>query len=152
MGRDLSGVLDAVLAGIVVVDTSGCIDLMNSAACRILEVSAETLAGQPIERLLGDRHPAAATLVHKVLATGCATIQYELPIEHRFDDAVEIDLAISPLFDDEMLEWNRGTVTVGMNGEDRGSTSLDLAEDGPHEAASLVDAERFFDHFFSVTG
>ena len=82
MGRDLSGVLDAVLAGIVVVDTAGCIDLMNSAACRILEVSAETLAGQPIERLLGDRHPAA-TLVHKVLATGCATIQYELPIEHR---------------------------------------------------------------------
>ena len=104
MGRDLSGVLDAVLAGIVVVDTSGCIDLMNSAACRILEVSAETLTGQPIERLLGDRHPAAATLVHKVLATGCATIQYELPIEHRFDDAVEIDLAISPLFDDETLE------------------------------------------------
>ena len=61
-------------------------------------------------------------------------------------------LAAASLFDNGVLEWNRGTVTVGMTGEDRGSTSMGLGEDGPHEAASFVDAQRFFDHFFSVTG
>ena len=103
MARDLSGVLDAVLAGIVVVDNSGRIDLVNSAACRMLEVSAEMLAGQPVERLLGANHSAAA-LAREVLLTGRATIQNEVPIERRFDDAIEIDLAISPLFDDETVE------------------------------------------------
>ena len=103
MARDLSGVLDAVLAGIVVVDTNGLIDLVNSAACRMLEVSEEALAGQPVEQLLGASHPAAS-LAREVLATGRATVQNELPIERRFADAIDIDLAISPLFDDETVE------------------------------------------------
>lgn len=102
MTRDLSGVLDAVIAGIVVVDSSGRIDLVNSAACRMLEVSAEALADRPVEGLLGESHPAAS-LVRTVLATGRPTIQNEIPIERRFDAAIEVDLAISPLFDDEAL-------------------------------------------------
>jgi purine nucleosidase len=59
-------------------------------------------------------------------------------------------LAAAALFDDRILEWTRGTVTVGTAGDDRGSTTLALAEDGPHEAASWVHADQFFDHFFSV--
>jgi purine nucleosidase len=61
-------------------------------------------------------------------------------------------LAAAALFDDAILEWNRGTVTVGMEGDDRGSTTLSLDADGPHEAASFVDPDRFFEHFFSVAG
>lgn len=103
MARDLSGVLDAVLASIVVVDTSGRIDLVNSAACRMFEVSAEAITGQPVEQLLGKSHPTAS-LILEVLATGRATIQNDLSIERRFDDTIEVDVAISPLFDDVAVE------------------------------------------------
>jgi len=61
-------------------------------------------------------------------------------------------LAAASLFDARILEWNRGTVCVGREGDDRGSTTLDLAADGPHEASAFVHPERFFDHFFSVSG
>jgi len=61
-------------------------------------------------------------------------------------------LAGACLFDASTLEWNRGTVRVGCEGEDRGSTTLESAADGPHEAASFVHPERFFEHFFAVTG
>ena len=60
-------------------------------------------------------------------------------------------LAAATLFDDGLLEWNRGEITVGLEGEDRGSTSLSLDPRGPHEAASFVEPERFFAHFFSIT-
>ena len=39
--RDLHRVLDAVLDGIAVLDTEGRVELLNAAACRILETSAE---------------------------------------------------------------------------------------------------------------
>ena len=56
MGRDLSGVLDAVLAGIVVLDAEGRVELLNSAACRILETSAEAARNRPVETLFGPEH------------------------------------------------------------------------------------------------
>lgn len=61
-------------------------------------------------------------------------------------------LAAASLFDVDILEWNRGAVSVGTIGDDRGSTTLALDDDGPHEAASFVDPDRFFDDFFSVAG
>lgn len=61
-------------------------------------------------------------------------------------------LAAAALFDESILEWNRGAVRIGTEGEDRGSTALDLDENGPHEAASFVEPDRFFEHFFSVAG
>jgi two-component system nitrogen regulation sensor histidine kinase GlnL len=64
--RDLSGVLDAVLAGIVVLDEKGRVELVNSAACRLLEASAETAIGRPVESLLGSDH-AIAKLARSVV-------------------------------------------------------------------------------------
>ena len=61
-------------------------------------------------------------------------------------------LAAAALFDDSILEWNRGAVRIGTEGDDRGSTALELDPHGPHEAASFVVPERFFEHFFSVSG
>jgi purine nucleosidase len=61
-------------------------------------------------------------------------------------------LAAAALFDDGIPEWNRGRISVCTDEPERGRTTLSLEEAGPHEAASFVDAERFFEHFFSVTG
>jgi len=60
-------------------------------------------------------------------------------------------LAGAVLFADDILQWNRGTVRVETEGEEPGRTELVLAPDGPHEAASWVDPDRFFDHFLAVT-
>ena len=51
MPRDLHSVLDAVLDGVVVLDAEGRVESVNSEACRILETSAESCAGAPIEIL-----------------------------------------------------------------------------------------------------
>ena len=56
MGRDLSGVLDAVLAGIVVIDVDGRIEHINSAACQMLDTSAETALHMPLENLFPPQH------------------------------------------------------------------------------------------------
>jgi len=98
--RDLSGVLDAVLAGILVLDEEGRIELANSAACRIFETSAESACGLPVERLLGPDH-AIAKLALGVLASGRAAVDSERRVERRRADAVVVDTSASPLFDDD---------------------------------------------------
>ena len=64
MARDLSGVLDAVLAGVVVLDAEGRVELLNPVSCRILETSEEAARGQPVERLLGPEHAVARLAPH----------------------------------------------------------------------------------------
>jgi two-component system nitrogen regulation sensor histidine kinase GlnL len=96
--RDLSGVLDAVLAGIVVLDENGRVELVNSTACRLLEISAETASGRPIESLLGSDH-AIAKLARSVLDDGRTALDAERPIERRFADDLVVDVAASPLPD-----------------------------------------------------
>ena len=51
-GRDLTGVLDSVLAGIVVFDRGGQVELANATACRILEQSAQSILDRPVEECL----------------------------------------------------------------------------------------------------
>jgi len=99
LGRDLTGVLDAVLAGIVVVDADCRIELLNSAACRILETSNEAAVRQPIERLFDD-DSAIPAMVRKVIRTGGSTSENEFPIPRRFADQLIVDVTASPLFDD----------------------------------------------------
>jgi two-component system nitrogen regulation sensor histidine kinase GlnL len=99
MGRDLSGVLDSVLAGIVVLDREGRVELANAAACRILERSAQAIAGGPVEAVLGADH-ALAQLARSVLATGRSAAMDATEVERRFDHNLTVDIATSPLFDD----------------------------------------------------
>ncbi len=61
-------------------------------------------------------------------------------------------LAAAALFDDGILQWNRGAVEVTTEGEDPGWTTLHLDDAGPHEAVSFVDPDRFFAHYFGVAG
>jgi len=98
MPRDLSGVLDAVLAGIVVLDAEGCVDLVNTAACRFLEISEESGKGLPVERLLGEGH-ALACLARSVLASGRSAVENACRVERRLEPNLTIDFAASPLFD-----------------------------------------------------
>ena len=99
MARDLRDVLDAILAGVVVIDAEGIVEQLNSAACGILEHSAHAAVGNPVERLLGPSH-ALARLGRKVLATGISSSENGQQIEGRFNEDLRVDLAASPLFDE----------------------------------------------------
>jgi two-component system nitrogen regulation sensor histidine kinase GlnL len=99
VARDLSGVLDAVLAGIVVLDAEGNVDLANSAACRILDHSAEAVRRRPVEALLGPEH-SLAKLARAVLASGRSAVENECRVERRFDSDLAVDVAASPLFNE----------------------------------------------------
>lgn len=99
MGRDLTGVLDAVLAGIVVVDVDGRVELLNSAACRILETSSEAAIHRPLADLFPSQH-SIPKLTRTVIDGGGSASEGELCIERRYDDDVVIDVAASPLFGD----------------------------------------------------
>jgi two-component system nitrogen regulation sensor histidine kinase GlnL len=98
VARDLQGVLDAVLAGMVVLDAEGRVELLNAAACRMLETSAQAAAGQAAERLFGPGHPIAL-LARGVLGSGRAFTAGELEIERRGEPALEVDVSAAPLFD-----------------------------------------------------
>lgn len=99
MGRDLTGVLDAVLAGIIVLDQNGHVELANAMACRILEHSAESILGRPVESLLGEQH-GLATLARTVLATGRSAAEDDARVERRLDTDLTVDIAGAPLISD----------------------------------------------------
>jgi two-component system nitrogen regulation sensor histidine kinase GlnL len=98
MARDLSGVLDAVVAGVVVLDAEGSVELINTVACRFLESSEESIRGLPVERLLGAGH-TVARLARSVLASGGSAVENACRIEGRLEPNLTIDVAASPLFD-----------------------------------------------------
>jgi two-component system nitrogen regulation sensor histidine kinase GlnL len=99
VGRDLGGVIDAVLAGIVVIDSDGRVEHINSAACQMLDTSAETALQQPLRDLFADGHPVPA-MAESAIATGGTSSESELRIRRRFDRDLVIDVAASPLFDE----------------------------------------------------
>jgi two-component system nitrogen regulation sensor histidine kinase GlnL len=99
MARDLRDVLDAILAGVVVIDNEGTVEQVNTAACRILEHSAQAAVGLPVERLLGANH-ALARLGRKVLRSGSPSVENGQKIETRYHESLRVDVAASPLFDE----------------------------------------------------
>jgi two-component system nitrogen regulation sensor histidine kinase GlnL len=98
--RDLGHVLDALLDGVIVLDPHGRVERLNAEACRILEGSAETLAGQPVERLLGAGH-GVARLARAALASGSSASESAQPVERRHERPLVVDVAVAPLLDDE---------------------------------------------------
>jgi two-component system nitrogen regulation sensor histidine kinase GlnL len=98
VARDLTGALDAVLAGVVVLDAEGRVELVNGAACRILETSDDAARGLAVERLLGPEH-ALARLARSVLASGGSAVENACAVERRFEPDLTVDVAASPLFD-----------------------------------------------------
>jgi len=99
VSRDLSGVLDAVLAGIVVVDAKGNVELVNTAACRMVETSAEAARGRPVEELLSPDHPLAR-LARSSLEQARSAVENECLVERRLEPRLTVDVAASPLYDE----------------------------------------------------
>jgi two-component system, NtrC family, nitrogen regulation sensor histidine kinase GlnL len=99
VARELRHVLEAILAGVVVIDREGLVEEVNGAACRMLERSAEAVVGQPVEALAAAGH-ALARLGRTVLATGSSTSEAEQPLARRGEEDLSVDVAASPLFDD----------------------------------------------------
>lgn len=98
MPRDLSGVLDAVLAGILVLDSRAEVELLNAAGCRMLELGAEAARGRPVEDLLGPQH-SLARLARSVLARGRSAAEDACEVQRRGGEDLTVDVAASPLFD-----------------------------------------------------
>lgn len=107
MARGLADVLEAILAGVVIVDREGAVEEVNSVACRLMEHSGEAVRGLPIEEVLGPDH-AVARLTRNVLESGFGYSEAQQTIERRGDDAV-VDVATSPLYEDGRLD---GVVVV----------------------------------------
>jgi len=99
MSRDLTGVLDAVIAGILVLDGEGRVELVNSAACGFLETSAEATLDQSVESVFGAGHPISR-MVRTVIRTGGSASENELRLVRRSEDDLIVDAAVSPLFDE----------------------------------------------------
>lgn len=60
-------------------------------------------------------------------------------------------LAAVTIFDDEVVEYRRGTVRVETaSSYSTGRTVWQPGEDGPHEVGHGVDADRFFERYFEV--
>ncbi len=60
-------------------------------------------------------------------------------------------LAAAVLFDDAICGFSRGTVAVEITSDRAGGlTYWTPGNDGPHEIATMVDAGRFFAHFFGT--
>lgn len=95
--RDLRHVIDALQAGVVVLDHAGRVEELNAQASRFLRVAPEALLGAPLERLAGAAHPMSR-LARSVLASGVSAQESDLRLEGR-DGETLVDVAASPLFD-----------------------------------------------------
>lgn len=60
-------------------------------------------------------------------------------------------LAATTIFDDSICTFVPGTVTIDLTGEP-GRTLWAPSGAGPHQAAAIVNPERFFVHYFGVVG
>jgi two-component system nitrogen regulation sensor histidine kinase GlnL len=100
LARPLQTILDAVLDGVVVIDSEGRVELVNAEACRILESSAAHAQGAVVETLAGRDHPIAQ-MSRRVLERGRPSIADEVPIERRFTENLVADLAVAPLPESE---------------------------------------------------
>lgn len=99
MTTDLRNVLEAIQAGVVILDPSGHVEAINSAASRILELGDQAARGRGLEALLGPDHPVER-LAAGVLESGASAQASDVRIERRMHDDLLVDVAASPLFDD----------------------------------------------------
>ncbi len=99
MPRERGRVLEAILAGVLVINRRGEVEEANTAACRMLEASREAMIGRPLDPLVGSGH-AVARLGPQVLASGISTSEAQQILKRRSGEPLELDVAASPLFDD----------------------------------------------------
>jgi two-component system nitrogen regulation sensor histidine kinase GlnL len=138
--RDLQRVLDAVIDGVIVVSPEGDVDRINDEACRMLETSEESHLGRPLAELVGAAHPMLA-LAAEVRRSRRPMVEDDVPLERRFGNDLEVDLAISPLLDGPTREPGVVVVlrdrTIGNSLREEVSQREKLASYG-HIAAGIA--------------
>jgi two-component system nitrogen regulation sensor histidine kinase GlnL len=97
MARELRGVLDALLDGLVVLDADLRIELLNTEACRVLGVSSEMATGEELAHV--GTGPEFVRIARAVLASGGTQVESELRVPRRAADDLVVDVAASPLFE-----------------------------------------------------
>lgn len=96
MKRDLQGIFDALLVGVVVLNDSGEVEFVNSEASRILGASDQHMPGRSLAELLGADHPACM-IIEAVRTSGRASIHDEVEFPRRLAPPLPVDLAASPI-------------------------------------------------------
>ncbi len=99
MKHDLQGIFDALLEGVIVLDVTGRIDLLNSEAARLLDSQNEIRAGERLAETLGSDHPICE-IVDRVRRSGRATIHDEVDFPRRLAAPIPVDVAVSILGED----------------------------------------------------
>jgi two-component system nitrogen regulation sensor histidine kinase GlnL len=80
------------------VGRDGCVELVNTEACRMLETSAEFAAGLPLARVAGS---GFEELARSVLALGRPAVQDDRALARRFSPDLIVDVAASPLWGEQ---------------------------------------------------
>jgi two-component system nitrogen regulation sensor histidine kinase GlnL len=111
VARELKNVLDAILDGILLIDEKGCVEDVNAEACRIFGLSAESIRGAPIDRLVDPRR-AIVGLARRAVETGQPFVEDEVEFERRTGPNLIVDVSVSPLFDAERGSEPNGAVVV----------------------------------------
>jgi two-component system nitrogen regulation sensor histidine kinase GlnL len=104
MKYDLQSIFDALLEGMVVLDESGRIELLNSEAARLLEASKEILPGERLAAALGSAHPVCE-IVDRVRSSGRASIHDEVEFPRRLAPPIPVDVAVSILGEDGLAAF-----------------------------------------------
>lgn len=99
MKHDLQGIFDSLLEGVVVLDESGRIDLLNAEAARLLDAPSEVRPGRMLASSVGADHPICE-IVDRVLRTGRASIHDEVDFPRRLAAPIPVDVAVSILGED----------------------------------------------------
>lgn len=99
MPNDLANVLEAIQAGVLVLDDRGAVAHLNTAASRMLARPETSVAGQTLEHTLGPGHPVCA-LIADALRSKSSVQASDVTIERRRHPNLLLDAAVSPLYDD----------------------------------------------------
>ena len=98
MTLDLQSIFDALLEGVVLLDTGGRIELANAEAVRILNAPKEMSPGNELALVLGRDHPVCQ-IVERVLKSKRASIHDEVELPQRLAPTIPVDVAVSILGD-----------------------------------------------------
>ena len=97
MTRPSNDILDAIQAGVIIIQADCRVEELNAAAHRFLD--SRHAVGLPIGELFGRGH-AVVDLALRVLETGRSASAGDLPIETRIGGPVLLDVTASPLRDE----------------------------------------------------
>ncbi len=96
MNLDLQGILDALLEGVIVLDTTDEIAFVNNEATRLLGATGEVPTGGRLAATIGENHPICEIVAH-VRESGRASIHDEVEFPRHLASPMPVDVSASLL-------------------------------------------------------